>query len=112
MLSSSPTRTLPPASAAMATYGSCIGPIENAENTQPAGSWPTIVMRVVGSSGAPYGMPMQSWMSAGSSIRPSPISSLTRTRWPLSKTSSSGRTPSAWILRAIARRIPGVLTST
>ena len=50
---------------------------------------------------------MQSCTIAGSSIRPSRISSCTSTRWPVSKTSSSGRTPSSCTARAIARNIAG-----
>src|SRR5919107_271272 len=53
MLSSSPTRTLPPTSAASATYGSCMRPIEKAEKTAPGGSRPTRASSVVGSFGAP-----------------------------------------------------------
>ena len=37
----------------MATKGSCMRLIENAENTAPGGSWLTRAMNVPGSSGAP-----------------------------------------------------------
>ncbi len=37
----------------MATNGSCIREIENAENTAPAGTALTSAMNVLGSSGAP-----------------------------------------------------------
>ena len=65
-----------------------------------------------GSSGAPYGMPMQSWSIAGSSTRPSAISCLANTRWPVSNTSISGRTPSSRICLAISRSIDGVFVMT
>ena len=65
MLSSSPTRTLPPASAAIARNGSCRRPIEKADQIAPDGSWSTIAVSVGMSLGAPYGMPVQSWISAG-----------------------------------------------
>ncbi len=55
---------------------------------------------------------MQSWISGGSSISPSRISSSTITRCPVSNTSSSGRTPSVRMRAAIARSIPGALTIT
>ena len=55
---------------------------------------------------------MHSWMSTGSSISPSSMRSLTITSWPVSNTSSSGRTPSDWMRRAIARSISGVLAMT
>ena len=55
---------------------------------------------------------MQSWIMQGSSISFSAISCLTKTRWPVSNTSHSGRTPSACTLRAIARSVEGVLVIT
>ena len=79
---------------------------------RPDGSWSTIAMSVGMSLGAPSGIPVPSWIMTGSSITPSPISSLTITRCPVSNTSSSGRTPSAWTLRAIARSIAGVFVMT
>src|SRR5437764_249468 len=51
MLSSRPTRTLPPTSAAIATHGSCIRPIENVEKIAPGGSWLTIASRVAAHPG-------------------------------------------------------------
>ena len=53
---------------------------------------------------------MQSWISAGGSISPSAISSCTNTSWPVSNTSSSGRTPSSFTRAAIAFSTAGVLT--
>ena len=55
---------------------------------------------------------MQSWIITGSSIRPWSFSHLASSRWPVSKTSISGRTPSAWICRAISRSIAGELVMT
>ena len=57
-MSSSPTRTLPPASTAMATNGSSMRPMEKAENTAPGGSLCTsassvgVVRRAVGDAQA------------------------------------------------------------
>ena len=78
----------------------------------PGGSACTIAISVSGSSGAPYGMPMHSWISTGSSSSPSRSISFTITRWPVSNTSSSGFTPSACTCFAIARSVSGVLTIT
>ena len=63
-----------------------------------------------GSGGAPYGMPMHSWYMPGGSIRPSSISLLANQRCPVSKISSSGRTPSSWMRFAPARSMSGVDT--
>ena len=112
MLSSRPTRTLPPTTAASATYGNCMRPMANAENTHSGGSWLTSARSVPTSSGAPYGIPMQSWSITGSSTRPSATSCFAKTRWPVSKISISGRTPRSRICRAIARSIEGVFVIT
>ena len=73
---------------------------------------PTSAISVGMSSGAPQGMPMQSWIITGSSISPCSFSRLASSRWPVSKTSISGLTPSAWICPAIARSIAGELVMT
>ena len=54
---------------------------------------------------------MQSWIITGSSITPC-AQPLREHRWPVSKTSISGRTPSAWICRAIAFSMAGVFVIT
>jgi hypothetical protein len=64
------------------------------------------------SFGAPKGMPMQSCTRTGSSISPSSTSVFASQRWPRSKISISGFTPAAWMRRAIARSMPGVLVIT
>ena len=86
--------------------------MEKAENTQPGGRFPTSAISVAMSSGAPQGMPMQSCTSTGSSITPWSRSHFASTRCPVSKTSISGRTPSACTCRAISRSIEGVLVIT
>ena len=55
---------------------------------------------------------MQSWTSTGSSISPCSTSHFASTRWPVSKISISGRTPSALICAAIAFSMAGVLVIT
>ena len=86
--------------------------MEKAEKVQPAGTLFTIAMNVLRSSGAPHRMPMQSWISTGSSISPSAASCCANQRWPVSNASISGLTPSAVICRAISRSIEGVLVMT
>ena len=53
---------------------------------------------------------MHSWYIGGSSTRPSATSLFANHRCPVSKISSSGRTPSSWIRFAPARSMSGVLT--
>src|SRR6188508_3081443 len=54
-------------------------------------------------------MPMHSWYIGGSSTRRSATSLFANHRCPVSKISSSGRTPSSWIRFAPARSMSGVL---
>ncbi len=50
---------------------------------------------------------MHSWIRAGLSIRPSRTSSFSKTRSPVSKTSTSGLTPRSLMPLAIARTMSG-----
>ncbi len=72
----------------------------------------TIAMNVLMSGGAPHGTPMHNCTMTGSSIRPSSTSDFACQRWPVSKTSISGRTPSAWIWRAISLSVDVVFVIT
>ena len=85
-------------------------PMANEVHTTPGGTCATIAASRAGSGGAPYGMPMHSWYIGGSSTRPSATSLFANHRCPVSKISSSGRTPSSWIRLAPARSMSGVLT--
>ena len=87
-------------------------PIEKAEKVQSSGTLLTMAMKVLRSSGAPQGMPMQSCTNAGESSTPSLTSCLASQRWPVSKASISGFTPSAVIMLPMARSMPGVLVMT
>ena len=55
---------------------------------------------------------MQSCTSGGASTSPSSTSCRANQRWPLSKASISGFTPSSRIIAAMARSMPGVLVIT
>ena len=48
----------------------------------------------------------------GASITPASTSALASQSWPVSKASISGRTPSAWIWRAISISVSWVLVAT
>ena len=64
------------------------------------------------SAGAPYLIPVHSWIKVGVSSTPAAIMSCTITRWPVSNTSSSGLTPSSCTCAAIAISISGVFIIT
>ncbi|CRS18611.1 hypothetical protein PAERUG_P48_London_17_VIM_2_01_13_05253 [Pseudomonas aeruginosa] len=109
MLSSRPTRTLPPSNMAWATIGICVRPMPKPAQVAPGGRLSAIAFMVVVSAGAPQGMPRQIWNS-GSSSSPSLSICLANQRWPVSKISSSALTPSSVMRRAPARSCAGVET--
>ena len=80
----------------------------NPAQWQLVGSWSTKAFIEVVSAGAPQGMPRQIWNSGGSASSPSFTICLANQRWPVSKTSSSGFTPSSRIRLAPSRRYFGV----
>ena len=83
-----------------------------ADQFQVDGTLLTMAMKVLRSSGAPHGTPMQSCTSASAFSTPSLTSSLANQRWPVSKASISGLTPSDVIMPPMARNMPGVLVMT
>ena len=65
MLSSRPYADVAAGEGGHREYGNCMRPIEKAEKMAPEGSWLTIDMKRRDVVGAPYGMPVQSWISTG-----------------------------------------------
>ncbi len=90
-----------------ATLAAPLGVVLNAQMA-PCGRLSTIAFIVVVSAGAPQGMPRQSWNSGLSPKRPSFCICFANHRWPVSKISSSGRTPSSCTFLAPARSMFGV----
>ena len=104
ILSSSPTRTLPPIATAAAAIGICIREMPNPTQFAPAGKSSFITFMVSTVWSAPQGMPRQIWNIGGSAISPSAIICLAKRMWPSSNTSSSGFTPHSLVTSAILRR--------
>ena len=81
----------------------------HAHNLQDASG---MAMKVFMSSGAPQGIPIQSWTMTGSLITPSSTNCLANHRCPVSNASISICMPRSVIRCAISRNMPGVLVIT